>query len=49
MLGCWRTVGVFLNLPAKALLARDRLSHPRGLGRQTLVGARGHKGCVEFR
>ena len=49
MLGCWRTVGVFLNLPAKALLARDRLSHPMGLGRQTLVGARGNKGCVEFR
>ena len=44
MLGYWRTVGVFLNLPAKALLARDRLSHPRGVGRQTLVRACGHKG-----
>ena len=48
MLGYWRTVGVFLNLPAKALLARDRLSHPRGFGRQSEVGACANKGLWDL-
>ena len=46
MLGCWRTVGGFLNLPAKATLDWDRLSSLGGLGKQMLVGAGPHKGLL---